>query len=43
MISGTLDVRLLYLSGSIKAAARGFTKYKLDLLEIQELSEKKWQ
>jgi hypothetical protein len=31
------------LPGSIKADARGFAKYKLDLLEIQELSEKKWQ
>jgi len=37
MISGTLDVRHLYLSGSLKAAAREFVKYKLDLLEIQEL------
>jgi hypothetical protein len=37
MISGTFDVSHLYLSGSIKAVARGSAKYKLDLLEIQEL------
>ena len=37
MISGTLDVRHHYLSDSLKTAARGFAKYKLRLLEIQEL------
>jgi hypothetical protein len=37
MISGTLDVSHLYLSGSLKAAAIGSAKYKLDLLENQEL------
>jgi len=37
MISTTLDVSHLYLSDSLKAAARGSAKYKLDLLKIQEL------
>jgi len=34
---GTWDVRSLYRAGSLTAAARKLARYKLDLVDVQEV------
>ena len=38
----TWNVRILYWSGSLTVAARELTRYKLDLVGVQEVREDKW-
>jgi hypothetical protein len=37
ILFGTWNVRSLYRAGSLTAAARELARYKLDLLEVQEV------
>jgi hypothetical protein len=37
MIFGTWNVRSLYMTGALTAAAREFARYKLDLVGVQEV------
>jgi hypothetical protein len=38
MLCGSWNVRSLYRAGSLTAAARKLTRYKLDLMGVQEVA-----